>query len=120
DRIRRWMQKESGNMNRTHFFSFLLIALFIVLLATAPVAGSMPDADRMEELGQRAALTAMDRLEFSKGDPDILVLTNAGRAVVDGQTTERAISGITDVGGQRNSDGTLYQVNRPSWKPLWF
>jgi len=111
-------------MKRPHLFSFLLVALLVVLLAgalaTAAPPGADPDVDRMEYLGQHAALVAMDRLEFSKGDPDILVLTNAGRAVVDGRTTERAISGITDMSGQRNSDGTLYQVNRPSWKPLWF
>lgn len=111
-------------MKRSNFFLALPIALLVIspvlLLTGAPAAPVPPEADRMEHLGQRAALTAMDLLEYARGDPDILVLTSAGRSVVGGQTTERAISGITDVSGQRNSDGTLYQVNRPSWRPLWF
>ena len=98
----------------------LLSGIQLVCLLCAPVMAALPDADRMDELGQRAALTAMDQLKFRKGDPNVLVLTNAGRAVVDGQTTERAVSGITKVSGLQNGDNTLWQVNRPSWKPLWF
>jgi len=98
----------------------LLFGILLVCLLCAPVMAALPDADRMDELGQRAALTAMDQLKFSKGDPNVLVLTNAGRAVVDGQTTERAISGSTKVSGLQNGDNTLWQVNRADWKPLWF
>lgn len=98
----------------------LLFGILLVCLLCVPAIAALPDADRMEELGQRAAWTAMDQLKFSKGDPNVLVLTNAGRAVVDGQTTERAISGITKVSGLQNGDNTLWQVNRADWKPLWF
>ncbi|ABN56708.1 MULTISPECIES: FmdE family protein [Methanoculleus] len=98
----------------------LLSGILLVCLLCFPAMAALPDADRMDELGQRAALTAMDQLKFSKGDPNVLVLTNAGRAVVDGQTTERAVSGITKVSGLQNGDNTLWQVNRADWKPLWF
>ncbi|OPX72326.1 MAG: FmdE, Molybdenum formylmethanofuran dehydrogenase operon [Methanoregulaceae archaeon PtaB.Bin108] len=98
-------------------FFFILIA---VLLVSTPVMAALPDGNRMDELGQRAAFTAMSELRFGKGDWNVLVLTNAGRAVVDEQTTERAISGITRVTGLQNGDGTLYQVYRAEWKPLWF
>lgn len=85
-----------------------------------PAIAALPDANRMDELGQRAAWTAMDQLKFNRGDTNILVLTDAGRVVVNGQTTERAISGITKVSGLQNGDNTLWQVNRASWEPLWF
>jgi len=98
----------------------LLSGILLACLLCVPAMAALPDADRMDELGQRAALTAMNQLKFSKGDPNVLVLTNAGRAVVDGQTTERAISGITKVSGLQNGDNTLWQVNRADWKPLWF
>ena len=98
----------------------IISGILLVCLICVLVMAASPDADCMDELGQRAALTAMDRLKFSKGDPDILVLTNAGRAVVDGQTTERAVSGITKVAGLQNGDNSLWQVNRANWMPLWF
>jgi len=98
----------------------LLSGILLACLLCVPAMAALPDADRMDELGQRAALTAMNQLKFSKGDPNVLVLTNAGRAVVDGQTTERAVSGITKVSGLQNGDNTLWQVNRANWKPLWF
>ena len=98
----------------------LISGILLVCLLCAPAMAVLPDADCMDELGQRAALTAMDQLKFSKGDPNVLVLTNAGRAVVDGQTTERAVAGITKVSGLQNGDNTLWQVNRADWNPLWF
>ncbi|OPX69468.1 MAG: FmdE, Molybdenum formylmethanofuran dehydrogenase operon [Methanoregulaceae archaeon PtaB.Bin056] len=97
-----------------------LFALLIAALLCAPALASLPDANRMEEIGQRAAYTALSELQFSKGDPGVMVLTNAGRAVVNGQTTERAISGITKISGLQNGDSTLWTVNRAEWKPLWF
>ncbi len=98
----------------------LLFGILLVCLLCVSVMAASPDADCMDELGQRAAVTAMDQLKFSKGDPNVFVLTNAGRAVVDGQTTERAVAGITKVSGLQNGDNTLWQVNRANWNPLWF
>jgi len=91
-----------------------------VAILCAPAIAALPDADRMDEIGVRAATTAMDQLQFSKGDTDVMVLTNAGRAVVDGQTTERAVVGITRASGLQNGDNTLWVVNRAEWKPFWF
>ena len=97
----------------------LLSGILLVCLLCVPAMAALPDADRMDELGQRAALIAMDQLKFGKGDPNILVLTNAGRAVVNGQTTERAVSGITKVSGLQNGDNTLWQVKQgPTGNPL--
>jgi len=98
----------------------ILSGILLVCLLCAPVMAALSDANCMDELGQRAAWIAKDQLKFNKGDPNVLVLTNAGRAVVDGQTTERAISGVTKVSGLQNGDNTLWQVNRADWKPLWF
>ena len=96
---------------------FLVVAGCMIF---SPAIAAQVDSDRMNDLGQRAALTAMEELNFEYGDPDILVVTDAGRVLVDGQTTEKAISGITKVSGLQNGDGNLYQINRAEWKPLWF
>ena len=52
----------------------------------------------------------MDLLKFKAGDENILALTNAGHALIKGKTTERALSGITDISGLRTGDGNLFQV----------
>ncbi|PKL60859.1 MAG: hypothetical protein CVV33_00510 [Methanomicrobiales archaeon HGW-Methanomicrobiales-4] len=80
----------------------------------------LADSDLGYDLGSRAAAVGMDLLKFNAGDENILALTNAGHAIIKGETTERALSGITDVSGLRTGDGNLFQVNRPDWKPLWF
>jgi formylmethanofuran dehydrogenase subunit E-like metal-binding protein len=98
----------------------LFFILLVALVLAVPVSAALPDADRMDEIGVRAATTAMDQLQFTKGTADVMVITNAGRALVDGQTTERAVAGITRVSGLQNGDNTLWVVNRADWKPLWF
>jgi formylmethanofuran dehydrogenase subunit E-like metal-binding protein len=101
------------------WFKVILYLVVAVVLCTQAVTAS-PDADHMEALGEFAATIAMDELGFEYGSPDVVVLTDAGRAVVDGQTTEKAISGITKISGLQNSDNTLFQINRADWKDLWF
>jgi formylmethanofuran dehydrogenase subunit E-like metal-binding protein len=98
------------------------ISLILLLSAIlcAPVLAALPDGDRMDAIGERAALTAMDQLRFDRGSTDVMVITNAGRAVVEGQTTERAVAGITRTSGLQNGDNKLWVVNRAEWKPLWF
>ena len=101
-------------------FLKILLALLIACMICTPVTAGLPDGKRMDEIGQRAAWTAMNELQFSKGDFNVVVLTDAGRARVEDQTTERAVSGITEVSGLQNGDNTLWIVNRADWKPLWF
>jgi len=100
--------------------SKILLILLVAATLCVPVMASLPDAGRMDAIGERAAQTAMDQLQFTKGTADVMVITNAGRAVVDGQTTERAVAGITRISGLQNGDSTLWIVNRAVWKPLWF
>ncbi|PWR75844.1 FmdE family protein [Methanospirillum stamsii] len=94
----------------------LLLALSCLILPISALA----EDDLMYDLGSRAAEVGMDLLKFQAGDDNILVLTNAGHALVKGKTTERALSGISDISGLQNGDNNLFQVNRPNWKPLWF
>jgi formylmethanofuran dehydrogenase subunit E-like metal-binding protein len=102
-----------NTMKRTIIFLIAFCCLVIPLSATA-------EDDLMYDLGSRAAEVGMDLLKFEPGADNILALTNAGHAIVKGKTTERALSGLTDMSGLRNGDNNLYQVNRPDWKGLWF
>lgn len=99
---------------------YLIATALILCLLCCPVLAAQPDGDRMENLGERAAYTAMNELGFAKGDANVVVLTNAGRAIVNGQTTGRALSGISEISGLENGRNTLWVVNRPDYKPVWF
>jgi formylmethanofuran dehydrogenase subunit E-like metal-binding protein len=74
----------------------------------------------MEVLGTKVAKMAMEQLKFEKGDANVLALTDSGHAIVDGQTTQAALKGLTQESGNSIGDGNLFQILRPHWKPLWF
>ncbi len=97
----------------------MLIHLLVLSLLFLPISAAAQD-DIMYDLGSRAAEVGMDLLKFEPGADNILALTNAGHAIVKGETTERALSGLSDKSGLRNGDNNLFQVNRPEWKGLWF
>ncbi|NLD56815.1 MAG: hypothetical protein GX651_01615 [Methanomicrobiales archaeon] len=99
---------------------YLIAAALVLYAICCPVLAAQPDGDRMEDIGQRAAYTAMNELGFTKGDAHVVVLTNAGRAIVNGKTTGRTLSGISDISGLENGRNTLWVVNRPDYKPVWF
>ncbi|OPY48812.1 MAG: FmdE, Molybdenum formylmethanofuran dehydrogenase operon [Methanosaeta sp. PtaU1.Bin060] len=91
-----------------------------VLLMTALPGLVLAQGSTMEELGSKAAKAAMDQLGVEKGDQNLLILTSAGYAIADGQTTQAAIKGLTEESGNSIGDGNLFQVLRPYWKPVWF
>ena len=91
----------------------------VLLLALVPGLALADDAV-MQELSSLAAKSAMQDLELEKGDADLLILTSAGHAIVDGQTTQAAIKGLSVESGNSIGDGNLFQVLRPHWKPVWF
>jgi formylmethanofuran dehydrogenase subunit E-like metal-binding protein len=91
-----------------------------VLFLTLVPGLSLADNALMEELGIKAAEEAMQQLNVEKDDANVLILTDAGHAMVDGQTTQAAIKGLTEESGNSIGDGNLFQVLRAYWKPLWF
>ena len=95
------------------------IIAMLLLLAFVPGL-AMADNAVMEELGSKAAKKAMQDLKVEKGDADLLILTSAGHAVIDNQTTQAAIKGLMAESGNSIGDSNLFQVLRSHWKPVWF
>lgn len=95
---------------------FIVLALLLAMLTGVVLAQDSV----MKDLGSKAANAAMKELAFKKGDANVLALTNAGHAIVDGVTTEGALKGVMDESGCNVGDGNLFQVLRPYWKPVWF
>jgi len=106
-------------MRGIKMFKAIGLVALALLLATMPCAVHA-QGSAMEEIGSKAAKEAMAQLGFQSGDKDILALTNAGHAIVEGQTTQAALKGLTEASGCSVGDGNLLQVLRPYWKPLWF
>lgn len=96
----------------------MMIAMVLFLTFIPGLA--LADNAVMEELGTKAAKAAMEQLGVEKGDANVLILTSAGHAIVDGQTTQAAIKGLATESGNSIGDANLFQVLRPHWKPVWF
>lgn len=95
-----------------------LLAILIVLILLSGM--SLAQNAVMEKIGSKAAKAAMDQLGVKEGDQNVLILTNAGYAIVDNQTTQAAVKGLTEESGNSIGDGNLFRVLRPYWKPVWF
>ena len=96
----------------------MLISMAIILTLVPGLA--LAYNAMMEELGTRAAKIAMQELNVDKENASILILTDAGHAIVEGQTTQAAIKGLSAESGNSIGDGNLFQVLRAHFKPLWF
>jgi formylmethanofuran dehydrogenase subunit E-like metal-binding protein len=101
-------------MNATR--KMVALALLLAMMPGAVLAQSAI----MEELGSRAAKTAMEQLNFEKGDSNILALTDAGYAQIESHTTQKALLGITAEAGVSEGNGNLQRVLRAYNRPLWF
>ena len=72
-------------------------------------------------LGVKASRVGMSRLAFSKGDPNILALTDAGYIAKIGKyTTEKALDGVTMTTGASRGKGNLVNVHKSYNASLWF
>ena len=75
----------------------------------------------MNLVGFKAADRAMKELGFSKGDSDILALTDAGYiAQIGDYTSEGALDGVIMTAGVSRGKGSLINVHKPYNSPLWF
>jgi formylmethanofuran dehydrogenase subunit E-like metal-binding protein len=75
----------------------------------------------LDLLGFKAADRAMKDLSFSKGDTNLLVLTDAGYVPeIGAYTTEKVLDGVMQTSGASRGKGNLINVHKPYNAPLWF
>ena len=99
-------------------FAVLLI-LSLCALSAAPTP-AQHSTSPMHLLTQRATEIAMEDLPFDKGDPNLLVLTNAGRVITVGnQGTAECIDALTLATGTSIGRNNLIPI-RSTNEPLWF
>lgn len=97
----------------------MLVVLFLCLVGLSPVSHAADGGYAFwAAVGKRAAADAWRLLG---GKPaDLLVLTNAGFAVVGGDTTQACLDGLSEVAGCTVGRGNLLAVHSAREKPLWF
>ena len=121
-------------MKRIVVIVALVMLLGSVFPGVALADGSIADVDSdvvnfvgeenlsvLHLVGFKAADRAMDELDFEKGDPNILALTDAGYIAEIGEyTTEKALDGVTQTSGNSRGRGNLVNVHKPYNASLWF
>ncbi len=78
---------------------------------------------RWKSLGADAAARALSELKARGASPDpndLIALTNAGYAEIQGESTMAAIDGISALSGVSRGKNSLIEVQSASEKPLWF
>lgn len=129
--------KKEEMMKRKAIVAILVIFLCSVFAVTGSAQGSIvsdypglePLVDFVGEeelsvldlVGFKAADRAMKDLQVSKGDPNILALTDAGYIANIGKySSEGALNGVMMTAGVSRGEGNLVNVHRGCDKPLWF
>ena len=92
--------------------------LGLVMLLCFGLPGIAAADDSMNMAG--AVRDAMDTLGVTNETPGLCVLTDAGYANVNGETTQECIETIRKETGCSIGDGNLLPIHRSMDKPLWF
>ena len=100
--------------------NFLVFAALVCLCGnTALASAGAPDSYSFWNDVARSAAAEAWRLMGEK-PADMLVLTNAGYAVSNGQTTEACLDGLAEASGCTIGRNSLLEVHSSREKPLWF
>jgi len=117
------------HMKKQHYFPgvfvFIILAMGIGCSNTEKVTESMPASPegKWEAIGRYAAETALDLIEKASTKPtkgNMIVMTNAGYAEVNGSSTQGSLDGLSSVTGASRGKNTLIEINSSSWTPLWY
>ncbi len=107
---------------------FTMIVLFSVcglclFAKTKANEASGSGYDKWAAIGETAARRSLSMMEKANANPrkeDLIVLTNAGYAEVNGAATQAALDGLASVTGASRGRNTLIEVHSSPWTPLWF
>lgn len=106
------------NKNIKRLFIPLLMAVFLITLAGTLSASEKNDYDVWRQVAERAAGEALQRISGEAGD--LLVLTNAGYAVVGGSPAGACLDGLSAATGCTAGKGSLLELHSAWDRPLWF
>jgi formylmethanofuran dehydrogenase subunit E-like metal-binding protein len=108
-----------------------IMACIVFVFIACPVCYGLepgvsdPDAGyaKWEMIGRLAAEESRTLLKKAGASPekgDIIVLTNAGYAEVNGDSTQGALDGLSGITGSSRGRQTLVEIHSAPWEKLWF
>jgi formylmethanofuran dehydrogenase subunit E-like metal-binding protein len=121
--------KNGQKMKKFHFAG---VWIAIMTLATLGVScrsetGSeqkvFAEFDQWNAIGKMAAEKSLALMKDAAASPqkgDLIVLTNAGYAEVNGDSTQGALDGLAEITGASRGRNTLVEIHSNPWTPLWF
>ncbi len=105
--------------------------IFLILLTGFGISCSRKETgaqnlsayDRWSAVGELTAarsLALMKNADASPQEGNLVVLTNAGYAEIDGESTQGALDGAAAATGATRGRNTLAEIHSGPWAPLWF
>lgn len=110
----------------TNYCMVILCLTFLISCSTVKPnmkTDNLTGYDKWAAMGKAAMNTALDLLKKQNSAlriENLIVLTNAGYAEVNEETTEGALDGVALNGQISRGRHTLIEIHSASWKPLWF
>ncbi len=107
-------------------FAVVILAMGVGCIGATAGTESLPASPegQWEAIGRYAAETALSLIaKASSSKPskgNMIVMTNAGYAEVNGSCTQGSLDGLASVTGVSRGKNTLVEISSSSWTPLWF
>jgi formylmethanofuran dehydrogenase subunit E-like metal-binding protein len=102
----------------------ILVALVLCLgLGTISATPATSEYQKWEAIGKGAADESMALLKKAGTPPkkeNLIALTNAGYAEINGASTQGALDGLAHATGASRGRNTLVEVHAATWDRLWF
>ncbi|BBO82320.1 hypothetical protein DSCO28_28860 [Desulfosarcina ovata subsp. sediminis] len=119
-----------GKMEAFKTMTLLLTLMFLLtggLIFVSPAKAHYPDSDSdysyWKSVGRQAAAKAIRMLREEApwfGTKDLIALSNAGYAEIDGGVTMGALDGLSETLGVSRGNNSLVEIHSAADKDLWF
>jgi len=103
--------------------TFFITAVVCHGTETIPGESAVTGYHKWKTIGRSSADNAFSAMKKAGAKPqkgDIIVLTNAGYAEVNGGATQGALDGLAEVTGAVRGNNTLVEIHSSPWTKLWF
>jgi formylmethanofuran dehydrogenase subunit E-like metal-binding protein len=103
----------------------ILLAATVFLAGASCVSTRITDSPKTPEapemgLAEKSVVAALRSLGAEKGDRNVLALTNAGYAIIGGQSSEAFLDILSQETGCSPGRRSLLTVHTPFTEPLWY
>jgi len=103
--------------------AFFMTAVVCYGAETIPGESAVTDYNKWKTIGKSAGYNAFSTMKKAGAKPkkgNIIVLTNAGYAEVNGASTQAALDELAEATGVARGNNTLVEIHSSPWTKLWF